>query len=90
MKGCDLRYGGFFREKSSRQEVDRIPQSAATENSIEHCQNGHGYAACQSALDACRNRINLKRQPRSVQFVCYPFDAGYLRAGGSRNRYSFN
>ena len=50
MKDTDLRYGRSVRKESSGQKVDRIPNTAAADNSIKHCQDSHADTSCEAAL----------------------------------------
>ena len=75
------------RKKSGRQKVDRVPDAVLDDQSISHCQNGHGNAACQAAFHSCRDRIDLEGKPCPVQIVRDPVDSGDRRAAcGDRRR----
>src|ERR1035441_8452395 len=59
-----LRHGGG--QETGGEEIDRIPNAILAENTVSHRQARHSHAACQSALDSRRNRMDLQRQDRPI------------------------
>ena len=68
MKCGDLRVVSSAGKKPAARRLIGY-QMLWSQDTVKHRQNRHGHASSQTALDSRRNRIDLQRQPRSLQLV---------------------
>src|SRR5215470_9487253 len=56
-----------LRKDNRREQVDGVPDAAMRQKAVEHSEQGHGNAACQSSLDPRLDWVNFDGDSRPSQ-----------------------